>query len=217
MEQTLREQLVQFGKRLVESRLVTGTGGNLSLRVPGRDRMLITPSSVDYWAIGPEDIVEVDLASGEASAPPGRRPSVEWLLHAELYRARSAVNAVVHFHGLYTRALSVARQEIPVILDGTALYVGGPVRVAPFAPSGSAELARNVAGAIGESPCILMANHGAVAVGGTLQEAFALALRIEEWAHVYLLARQAGAVHALTEDDIVRVREHFGRISYKAT
>lgn len=208
----LRKELVEYGRRLLEKRLVTGTGGNVSVRLPGSDRFLVTPSGMPYQSIEPEDLVEIDAASGSVSGR--RRPSIEWELHARVYLRRPDVGAVVHFHGLYTRALAVARQELPVIVDGLALRVGHPVRVAPYAPPGSSRLATCVVEALQEDPCVLMANHGALAVGRNLSEALETAESLEEWAHVYLLARLAGSVVSLTAHEVAWVRDEFARRGY---
>lgn len=199
----ISRQIVEIGLWLLERDLVTGTEGNISARCPDRTSFLITPSGRDYRLITDRDLVLVHLGSGEAE---GRwPPSTEWRLHAAIYRAREDVNAVIHHHAPFVSAVAVARKTIPVLLDEAADI--GPILTAPYAPSGSRELADAAAGLLAQGGhVLLLANHGAVAVGRTLPEAFHRANEVERVAKIYLGAELLGGAYPLDETALARMR-----------
>ena len=111
-----RKELLQIAQEIFSSGLVSGTWGNVSLRVSGPGLMLITPSGMDYNQMEAEDMV---LLYGEEKVLAGNyKPSVETPLHLGIYKKRPEINAIVHVHSLYATAFAVARQNIPVILEG---------------------------------------------------------------------------------------------------
>ncbi|MCK2237608.1 MULTISPECIES: class II aldolase/adducin family protein [unclassified Crossiella] len=171
--QAQREAVVTTCRRLVEQRLVVGTAGNVSLRVD--DLVLVTPSGVDYDQLTPEQVglhrldgraVEAELA-----------PTSELPMHQAIYAA-GAARAVVHTHSVAATALSCLVEEIPPIHYYLGIF-GGAVRVAPYAPYGSPELAAATVTALGGSSACLLGNHGAVTVAGTLAHAFRRAAYLE--------------------------------------
>ena len=123
-----REAVRQIGLRLVETGLVVGTWGNVSVRVG--DRMVVTPSGADYAALAAEDMPVVDLATGEWEGP---KPSSERDLHRAVYLERREINAVIHAHSPNASTLAAARRELPPILDDVAQLIGPSVRVADYA------------------------------------------------------------------------------------
>lgn len=197
----LSQQIVKVGWWLIETGLTDGTSGNISARCLDEPVALITPSARDYRILTERDLVRVYLGSGHAE---GRwKPSSEWQLHVAIYRARPDVNAVVHFHPTWASAVAVARKTIPVLID-EAVDIG-PIPTAPYAPSGSEELAENVSGELAKgSNAVLLANHGAVAVGRDLREAMRRALEVERLAKIYIGAEFLGGAHALDEAAITR-------------
>jgi L-fuculose-phosphate aldolase len=113
---------------------------------------------------------------------------MEHPLHLAIYNARSDVQAVVHTHSTYASALAVLRLPIPQIIDELVFQLGGQVEVADYAFPGSRELADNVVEALGPRNAVLLANHGGLAVGSTLDRAYQNALLLERAAHIFLLA-----------------------------
>ena len=197
----MSQQIVEIGLWLLDTGLVTGTAGNISVRCLERDAFLITPTARDYRLMTRGDLVRVHLESGRVE---GRRsPSSEWLLHAEIYKAREDVNAVIHHHSTYCSAVAAARKTIPVILDEAADLC--PILAAPYAPSGSRELAKAAAELLGRGGfAILLANHVAVAVGRNLEEAAHRAGEMERLAKIYLYAELLGGAHSLDETTVAR-------------
>ena len=162
-----------------------GADGNLSLR--RGERVLITPSQVAYDELEPASIAELDL-EGRG----GPNPSSEREVHLAVYRKRVDVQAVIHAHPVHACVLAVLRQPLPEVLDEVAPVLGGGVGVAEYAASGTPELGRSAAAALGQRQAVLLANHGSVTVGRDLAEAFYRLEVLERAARVYLLARLAG-------------------------
>lgn len=198
---TICQEIVKIALLLLEEGLVTETAGNISARCPDGFSFFITPTGRDYRLLTERDLARVHLTSGSAE---GRhKPSSEWRLHMAIYEVRSDVNAVIHHHATWASAVAVARKTIPVLIDEAADI--GPIPTAPYAPSGSQELAEAASAELARgSNAILLANHGAVAVGRDLREAIHRALEVERLAKIYIGAQLLGGAHALNEPQIIR-------------
>ena len=190
--------------------LVVATSGNVSARVAGPDGgalMAVTASSTGYEKMTLDDVVVVDLEGdpvlGEAI------PSTESLMHAAIYSSRPDVGAVVHTHSVYASALSVAGSALPALIDETVLYLGDSVQVAEYAFPGTEELGEHVVAALGERNAVLLRNHGAVGVGGTVAEAVNVCRLVERLAHVYAVATALGGAHPLPADVVATEMELF--------
>lgn len=202
----LSRQIIEIGWRLVEANLSDGTTGNISARCPDGATLLITPSARDYHFLTERDLVRVHFETGVAEGP--WKPSSEWQLHMAIYQARSDVNAIVHHHGTWASAVSAARKTIPILIDEAAEI--GPIPTAPYAPSASQELAEAVSRELKNGGnAVLLANHGAVAVGRDLGEAMRRALEVERLARMYIGAELLGGAHALDETAVRRSQKFF--------
>lgn len=204
--QAQRNELVLYGRKLISSRLTTGSGGNLSVIDRAAGLVAITPSGVDYFDMHPEDIVIVDL---DGTVKQGQyAPSSELDSHLALYREREDINAVVHTHSVYATTIACLNWELPAVhyLVG---FAGAKVPLAPYATYGSRELARNICETIGSGNAVLLANHGLMAVGADLKTAFIIAEEIELVARIYLQAKSAGEPVILSDEEMHRVIEKF--------
>jgi L-fuculose-phosphate aldolase len=202
----LSRQIIEVGLRLIETGLTDGTSGNISARCPDGVTALITPSARDYRLLTERDLVRMHLGSGNSEGQ--LKPSSEWRLHVAVYRARPDVNAVIHHHATWASAVAVARKTIPVLIDEAADI--GPIPTAPYAPSASQELAETVSRELTEgSNAVLLANHGAVAVGRDLREATRRALEVERLAKIYIGAELLGGAHQLDEAEVIRSQKFF--------
>ena len=202
-----RRSLVAYGRKLIDSGLTRGTGGNLSLYDRARGLWAISPSGLDYYAVEADDIVVLD---GKGFVVEGlARPSSEWELHLDVYRRRPDVAAVVHTHSPFATVLACLGWEIPAIhyLVG---FAGRKVAVAPYATFGTAELARLTAMALGESGAVLMAHHGLLAVGKDLDRAFNVAEEIEFVAEIYWRSQAVGGGPLLSDEAMTAALERFG-------
>lgn len=186
-----RAALVAAYRDLIAGGLSQGTSGNVSLRQGAA--MLITPSAVPAAAMRAADVARMTVA-GEGAWQGPAKPSSEWRMHRDIYRARPEVGAVVHMHSPYATALAMARRAIPAAHYMVAAFGGSDVRCSEYATFGTAELsAAAVAALAGRSGCLL-ANHGALALGASLEEAMWRAGELEALARQYLLALAAGPV-----------------------
>lgn len=199
-----RRAVLSTARRMLADGLVRLTAGNVSCRIAGTELFAITPSGMPYDSLEPADICILDLEGRIVDAR--RRPSTESALHRFIYRRRPDVGGVVHTHSLYATAFACTGREIPVISIEVAGLVGEAVRCAPYAPAGTEQLAEVVAETLGsEGVAVLLQNHGAVAVGETLDRAYAAAVAVEEAAHVFLLARQLGEPIILPPEERRRI------------
>jgi L-fuculose-phosphate aldolase len=204
-----RAAIVEACRWLVEAGLVQGTSGNVSVR--HRGAMLITPSGVPYKRMSPEDVVAVPL-EGDGSrfeARGGNVPSSEWRFHFDILRARPEVGAVVHTHSPYATAFAICREELPAAHYMIAAAGGPTIRVADYATFGTQALSDAALAALEGRGACLLANHGVIATGPTLERALWLAQEVEVLARQYAIARTIGRPVILDEAEIARVVEKF--------
>jgi L-ribulose-5-phosphate 4-epimerase len=204
-ERTLRAELARFARQMVASGLVRGTSGNISARMPGADRCLITPSGVDYDTLEPEDMVVVGL-DGERD-PEAPRPSVDTPVHLALYRARADVAACIHTHSPYAAAFSIVGREIPPLLAESAGYLGAAVRVLGYVPPARPDTGEQVAAGMGLDRAVLLPNHGVFAVGENVKKCFGAAMAVEDSARVAFIAFQLGTPNLVPPGEVDRMHE----------
>ncbi len=199
----LKREIILTCQRLVELGYVIGTYGNVSARVPSG--LIITPSRVDYAALTPRDMVTV--ADDGAQIEGTRLPSSELEVHRQIYLARPDVHAIAHTHALHATALSCRHDTIPVIVEEQSQVIGGEIRCTDYVPAGQHEaLGRETAQALGASNAVLLANHGAVSCGRSLEEALFACVVVERVAQMRLLTSIGNAVpippeHVASERD----------------
>jgi L-fuculose-phosphate aldolase len=203
-----RESLVDYARRMVRDGLADGMSGNLSARAG--DLIAITPSGAPYEDMAPADICLV--RPGDESTAAGGRPSTETPMHLAVYRATDA-EAIVHTHSPFVIALSTVLDELPAVHYAMA-GLGGLVRVAPYARFGTQELADAAVAALAGRTAVILRNHGALAYGGSLGQAYDRARTLEWLASVYWHARLAGNPRTLTVAQLDEVREATRAIRY---
>jgi len=206
-ELELRIAIIEHCRAMNATGLNQGTSGNISVRHDGR--MLITPSAVPYAEMTPEMIVSMPI-DGDANAWEGpKKPSVEWPFHRDILRGRPEIGAVVHTHAMFSTILSMARKPIPACHYMIAAFGGNDVRVCDYARYGTQELSENVLRALeGRSAC-LMANHGMIATGATLEKAMWAAVGLETIARQYYHALLIGGPVILPDEEIAGVLQGF--------
>ncbi|MFK0176896.1 class II aldolase/adducin family protein [Streptomyces xanthochromogenes] len=175
-------ELIDTARRTAAEGLVVGTSGNVSVRVGGL--ILVTPTGVPYDRLGPADTVAVDLDGRQVLGT--LRPTSEVPMHLAVYRSTDA-RAVVHTHAVHATAVSTLVTELPLI-HYMAAALGGPVRVAPYALYGSEELAGNMLRALDGRTACLLQNHGTVAHGTSLAQAYDRTAQLEWMCRVWLTA-----------------------------
>ncbi len=195
-----REALIAAARSLAGLGLNAGTSGNLSVRAG--EVMLITPSAMAYDAITPDVIAAMPLNGDYGTWEGPKRPSSEWRFHLDIMRAKPEVGAIVHSHAPYATALAMARRPIPACHYMVTRFGGGDVRCAPYALFGTAELSAYAVAALQDRTACLLANHGLIATGATLDAAMAAAVELEMLAKQYCFALAIGGPVLLSEQDI---------------
>jgi L-fuculose-phosphate aldolase len=199
----LRDELARYGRKVLEERLATGAGGNISARCG--DTMLISPSGLSLEDTLPEQYVAVSLSSGLLLDPTALRPSSEVLMHLAIYRKRPDVNAVVHTHPQYTIALSSSGHDLKPLFADSIIYLGQVVPHLDYITVTTPELAAAVEMRMGSANCIVLRNHGAITLGENLKHAFWRACTLEETARIQLLATLVGKPRFLDANEATRL------------
>lgn len=186
-----REQIVEAARRLSDRGFLVATGGNLSVRIAGRDAFVITPTSLDYQRMTAGDVCVLDgglhILAGQ------RRPSVESALHAAVYRVRGDVNAIIHTHQAHASALALVDAPIPALFDEQVRFLGRSVEIVPYGPSGTWFLRRGVQRCVRtHANAYLLENHGAICLGPDLERAENNVELLDKCAIAYLLALCTG-------------------------
>ncbi|AVH59473.1 MULTISPECIES: class II aldolase/adducin family protein [Streptomyces] len=191
-------ELVATARRTVADGLVVGTSGNVSVRVG--DTVLVTPTGVPYDRLAPDDAVGVDLDGRQVLG--SLLPTSELPMHLAIYRATDA-RAVVHTHAAHATAVSTLVAELPLI-HYMAGALGGPVRVAPYATYGTPELAENMLQALTDRTACLLQNHGTIAYGASLSQAYDRTAQLEWMSRVWLLSSSVPGLtpHLLSPDQL---------------
>lgn len=201
-----RNQVVEYGRKMLEAGLTTGTGGNVSVLNREKGLMAISASGLDYRDAKPEDVVLMDLAGSIVESE--RKPSSEFGFHTALYQKRPDINAVVHTHSVYATTVACLNMELPAVhyLVG---FAGKKVPLAPYATFGSPELAQNVVDTIGDYNAVLLANHGIITIGAEINNAFDAAEELELAARIYIQTLSAGKPVIVPDDEMERVIDKF--------
>lgn len=201
-----REDVVKYCQMLITHGLTKGTGGNISILNREEGLFAISPSGIDYFETEPEDIVVMNL-KGEI-VDGDRKPSSEHELHRIFYTDRDDIAAVVHTHSVYSTVLATLREGLPASSYLVA-FSGYDVRCAEYASYGSMELAKNTFEAMKERNAAFMANHGLIAGGSDILNAFNIVEQIEQCAEVYVKARAIGTPVLLDHDEMTRMIDSF--------
>lgn len=208
-----RQAIIDHCLKMNASGINQGMSGNVSLR--HGDRLLITPTSIPYDLLKPADIASMSLGEDYGAWEGPKPPSSEWRFHLDIMRARPEVSAVIHTHPIYCTSLAIARKSIPACHYMIAVFGGDDVRCADYATYGTQALSANVLRALeGRSACLL-ANHGAVATGHDLANAFWRAVELETIARQYFNALLIGGPVLLTPAEMAEtfatgLARHYG-------
>lgn len=230
-EDQARQAIIDLARSMTGHGINHGSAGNVSMRWHrgGGDGFLVTPSALPYDQCTLDDIVWMSIVARDPPAtlsPPGplgtpaepvidgrRRPSSEWRFHHDLYAHRSDAQAIVHTHAPHCAALAclprILREGIPAFHYMVALAGGRDIRCAPYATFGTQALSDHVLAAMTDRRACLMAHHGMLAIGASLEAALALAIELEWLAATYAQTLQLGAPALLTDQEMDRVLEKF--------
>ncbi|MDQ1315564.1 MAG: L-fuculose-phosphate aldolase [Pseudomonadota bacterium] len=208
-EPELRAALSATARQATRQGLNPGASGNVSVRL--RDGFLVTPSGLPNDALEPGQMVAMDM---EGRSDGSLKPSSEWRIHRDIYRARPEAQAVVHAHSPHAVSLSCLRRDIPSFHYMVAAAGGKDIRCSAYATFGTQALSDAVLAALQGRRACLMANHGQVAVGASLDGALALALEVEELCAQYWRAKLMGEPVLLNDaemDEALECFRHYGQ------
>ncbi len=207
-EMSLRCEMIAICRKMTSLGINQGTSGNLSVR--HGDRFLITPSSLPYESMQPEQIVSMSFDGSYE----GRRPSSEWRMHRDILHIRTDISAVLHCHSVHATALACQYQEITSFHYMTAVAGGKNIRCAPYATFGTQALSDLALAALEDRKACLLGQHGQIALGADMASALWLAVEVETLARIYLKSLALGEPPVLPDDEMERVIEQMRRMSY---
>lgn len=200
--------IVETGKLLIEKHLVAGSWGNISCKI-GESIYAVTPSGKGYAGLTEDDIVIIDH---QCNTVWGRHvPSSESKLHAAIYSACPEAQAVIHTHSIYASALAAMRKSLPPIIEDIVQIIGGSVNCAEYALPGTQQLADNAVQALNGRKAVLLANHGAVCWGKSLDDALIVAEVLEKAAQIAIICQNCGGAVELPENDIAIMHEFYNK------
>ena len=210
MLEHLKEEVYRLHLELPKYRLVVWTGGNVSARDAESGLVVIKPSGVPYEELRPEDHVVVNLEGDVVEGD--LKPSSDTASHLYIYRHRPEINGVVHTHSPYATAFAALGRPIPVYLTAIADEFGGPIPCAGFALIGGEEIGQQVIEHIGESPAVLLKNHGVFTVGATAEAAVKAAVMVEDAARTVWLALQLGQPEEIPPEDVAKLHHRYTHV-----
>ncbi len=193
----LKKQIIEYAQKLNSTNLSPLRSGNVSLRVTQNDveGFLLTPSGKRYEELVPEDIVFLALKEKYDNLKlfnSSLNPSSEWRFHQDIYLKKKEAKAIVHAHSPHATAVSAHGKSIPAFHYMVALAGGDDIKCAEYATFGTTELSANIIKALEKRKACLMSNHGQVAFGVNLKQAFELAEEVENICHQYIIALKIG-------------------------
>lgn len=201
-----REQIVEYGKKLIETNLTKGTGGNLSIFNREKQLMCISPSGIDYFKTRAEDVVVLDLDGNKVEGD--RDPSSEYDMHRIFYKNRNDIDAIIHTHTMYATTISCLNWDLPPVHYMLAL-AGKDVHCAKYATYGTKELAENAFEAMKDRKAVLLANHGLLCGAKDIANAFNITEEVEYCAELYYRTKAIGEPVIIQSEEMDLMMEKF--------
>lgn len=202
----IQAEVCATAKAMADGGLTAGTWGNIAGRIDD-EYMVITPSGMDYSKLTPDQMVIVNMKTGEYEG--NLKPSIEVPLHSRLLLTRPEVNGIVHTHSSKALAVAVTGKGIPPICDDQVQILGGDVRCAAYTFPGGTEMADAVEVAIVDRMGALIANHGSVAMGRNLKEALVAATVLEKTAQIWIDVQSLGNPVMISDEDCAKFHDFF--------
>jgi L-ribulose-5-phosphate 4-epimerase len=203
----LRATVCRLHAELPRNNLVAWTSGNVSARDPETGLVVIKPSGIRYEDLTPGNMTVVDL---DGKVVEGKyKPSSDTFAHVYVYRQRPDVNGMVHTHSTFATAWAAAGKPIPAVLTAICDEFGGPIPVGAYAKIGGDEIGQEILRSIGNSPAILMKNHGVFTIGKTPEAAVKAAVMVEDVARTVFYALQLGQLEEIPAEEIARAHRRY--------
>jgi L-ribulose-5-phosphate 4-epimerase len=203
----LRVEICRLHSELTRNNLVAWTSGNVSGRDQETGLVVIKPSGIRYEDLRPENMVVVDLDGKIVEGE--HKPSSDTFAHVYVYRHRPDVYGIVHTHSTYATAWAAAGKPIPPVLTAICDEFGGAIPVGAYAQIGGDEIGKEIIRSIGESPAILMKNHGVFTIGKTPEAAVKAAVMVEDVAHTVYISLQIGQPDEIPAEEVRRAHHRY--------
>ena len=206
----LKKEVIKYAQKLNSTNLSPLRSGNVSIRVTNNnvEGFLLTPSGKRYENLVPEDIVFLALKEEYDNLKlfnSSLNPSSEWRFHQDIYLKKKEAKAIVHAHSSHATAVSAHGKPIPAFHYMIALIGGDDIKCAEYATFGTTELSKNIIKALENRKACLMSNHGQVAFGVNLKQAFELAEEVENICHQYIIALKIGNPKILSSVEMNKI------------
>lgn len=203
----LRVIVCRLHAELLRHNLVAWTSGNVSGRDQKTGLVVIKPSGIRYEDLTPENMVVVDQ---DGKVVEGKyKPSSDTFAHVFVYRHRPDVNGIVHTHSTFATVWAAVGKPIPPVLTAICDEFGGPIPVGAYARIGGDEIGQEIIRSIGDSPAILMKNHGVFTIGKTPEAAVKAAVMVEDVARTVFYALQLGQLDEIPAEEIARAHRRY--------
>lgn len=206
----LKKSVVDAAKSIFTKGLVENNEGNVSIRVGKEEEYLITPTANQYDTLTEDQIVHMTFDGTPLSS--GKLPSTEAKLHVAIYKSRPKVQSVIHTHSTFASMLSIARKEIPIIMEEQVIYLGGSISVSAFGEAHTDEIGNVALEAMGYKNGALLANHGAIVCGKSISNAVKNAELVEKFAKVYWGSLLIGEPYTLSTEDLDKFYKMFKQL-----
>jgi L-ribulose-5-phosphate 4-epimerase len=207
MLEQLKEELYQLHMELPRHNLVVWTAGNVSARDAQTGLVAIKPSGVRYEQLRPHHMVVLDLDGNIVEGD--LKPSSDTYSHLYIYRHRPDVGGVVHTHSRYATAFAALGRPIPAVLTAIADEFGGPIPCGGFSLIGDESIGKLVVESIGNSPAVLLKNHGVFTIGKNAEAAVKAAVMTEDAAASVWLALQLGEPDVIAGEDVAKLHARY--------
>lgn len=210
MLEALREEVCRLHLELPKNNLVAWTSGNVSARDPESGLVVIKPSGLKYEEMEPGHMVIVTVDGEQVEGD--LKPSSDTASHLYIYRQKPDVNGIVHTHSAYATAFAALGRPIPVYLTAIADEFGGPIPCGDFALIGGEEIGQVVVEAIGNSPAVLLKNHGVFTVGPSAEAALKAAVMVEDNARTVWISLQLGVPDEISPEDVAKLHHRYTNV-----
>lgn len=201
-----REKIVYFCQKMINTNLTKGTGGNISIFDEDTGYIAISSSGQDYFSMKKSDVAVIDL---DGNLIEGRKQSSEYQMHILIYKNFPKARAIVHCHSVYATALSILRENLPASNYLIASAGGKDIKCARYESFGTKEIGLAAVSALKDRYACLLANHGQIAYGESIERAFSIASTVEECAMTYMIARSVGNPVILDDEEMEFMVEKF--------
>ena len=206
-EENLRKDVVNGARSVFQKGLVDVGEGNVSARIPKEEHLFITPTLNQYQTMTVDDVVHLRFDGTQINH--GKQASTEYRLHVAVYEAHTKARCVIHTHSPYATMFSIVKKRIPVVMEAMVLFLGGAINVSKFAPAHTDYIGRNVVDALGGKNAVIMANHGVLVCGRTMEQAVRTADLVEKMAKIYWGASQIKEPKVISDGAFVALEREF--------